>query len=58
VYYFGNSDPNEILLYRLHGWQSDERAVDMTASISRKSDGNVIAHVVTRKVRPAEGKPR
>jgi probable biosynthetic protein (TIGR04098 family) len=55
VFYFGNSNPDEILLYQLHEWRSDERSIDMTASISRKSDGNVIAHVLTRKVRPDGG---
>jgi probable biosynthetic protein (TIGR04098 family) len=55
VFYFGNSNPDEILLYRLHEWRSDERSIDMTASISRKSDGNVIANVLTRKVRPDGG---
>jgi probable biosynthetic protein (TIGR04098 family) len=52
VFYFGNSDPNETLLYRLHAWHADENSIDMTASICRKSDGNLIAHVLTRKVRP------
>jgi len=52
VFYFGNSDPHEKLLYRLHAWRADEGSIDMTASICRKSDGNVIAHVLTRKVRP------
>src|SRR5262249_51600959 len=52
VFYFGNSNPHETLLYRLHDWRSDEHSIFMTASISRKSDGNVMAHVLTRKVRP------
>jgi probable biosynthetic protein (TIGR04098 family) len=52
VFYFGNSNPDEVLLYRLHEWRADDRAIDMTASLSRKSDGNVIAQIVTRKVRP------
>jgi probable biosynthetic protein (TIGR04098 family) len=55
VFYFGNSNPDEVLLFRLHEWRADERSIDMTASINRKSDGNVIAHVVTRKVRPHDG---
>jgi probable biosynthetic protein (TIGR04098 family) len=52
VFYFGNSDPDETLLYRLHEWRADDNSIDMTASISRKSDGNMIAQVLTRKVRP------
>ena len=52
VFYFGNSDPDETLLYRLHEWRADDNSIDMTASMSRKSDGNTIAQVLTRKVRP------
>ena len=52
VFYFGNSDPDETLLYRLHEWRADDDTIDMTASISRKSDGNMIAQVLTRMVRP------
>jgi probable biosynthetic protein (TIGR04098 family) len=52
VFYFGNSNPDEVLLYRLHEWRAADRSIDMTGSISRKSDGNVIAQIVTRKVRP------
>jgi probable biosynthetic protein (TIGR04098 family) len=52
VFYFGNSNPDETLLYRLHEWRADERSIDTTASICRKSDGNVIAHVLTGKARP------
>jgi len=52
VFYFGNSDPNETLLYRLHEWHADDDSIDMAASICRKSDRNVIAHVLTGKMRP------
>ncbi|HEY1543276.1 MAG TPA: Pnap_2097 family protein [Xanthobacteraceae bacterium] len=52
VFYFANSDPHETLIYRIHEWCADEASIDMAASICRKSDGNVIAHVLTRKVRP------
>jgi probable biosynthetic protein (TIGR04098 family) len=52
VFYFANSDPHETLLYRLHEWRAEEGSIDMAASICRKSDGNVMAHVLTRKVRP------
>jgi probable biosynthetic protein (TIGR04098 family) len=52
VFYFGNTDPDERLLYRLHEWRADDNSIDMTASMSRKSDGNMIAQVLTRMVRP------
>jgi probable biosynthetic protein (TIGR04098 family) len=51
VFYYGNSDPDDTLLYRLHRWTADDETVDMESSIGRKSDGNLIAHVLTRKVR-------
>jgi len=51
VFYYGNSDPEDTLLYRLHRWTADDETVDMESSIGRKSDGNLIAHVLTRKVR-------
>ena len=52
VFYFANCNPDETLLYRRHECGADEGAIDMAASICRKSDGNVIAHVLTRKMRP------
>jgi probable biosynthetic protein (TIGR04098 family) len=51
VFYYGNSDPEDTLLYRLHRWTADDETIDMESSIGRKSDGNVIAHILTRKVR-------
>jgi probable biosynthetic protein (TIGR04098 family) len=51
VFYYGNSDPDDTLFYRLHRWTADDETIDMESSIGRKSDGNLIAHVLTRKVR-------
>jgi probable biosynthetic protein (TIGR04098 family) len=51
VFYYGNSDPDDTLLYRLHRYTADDETIDMESSIGRKSDGNLIAHVLTRKVR-------
>jgi probable biosynthetic protein (TIGR04098 family) len=51
VFYYGNSDPDDTLLFRLHRWTADDDTVEMESSIGRKSDGNLIAQVVTRKVR-------
>jgi probable biosynthetic protein (TIGR04098 family) len=51
VFYYGNSDPDDTLVYRLHRWDADDQTIDLESSISRKSDGNLIAHVLTRKVR-------
>ncbi len=51
VYYFGNSDCEDTLIFRLHEWTAHDAGVAMQASISRKSDGAVIAHILTRKAR-------
>jgi probable biosynthetic protein (TIGR04098 family) len=57
VFYYGNCDPDDLLLYRLHRWTADADTVDMEGSLSRKSDGNPIAGVVTRKIRIGRGTP-
>ena len=51
VCYFGNSNADDVLIYRLHEWSSDNGLVNMRSSISRKSDGSVIAHIATQKLR-------
>jgi probable biosynthetic protein (TIGR04098 family) len=53
VFYFANSDPAETLVYRLHEWNADETRIAMTASLSRKSDGVLMAYVSTTKERVA-----
>jgi probable biosynthetic protein (TIGR04098 family) len=49
VFYFANSDPLETLVYRLHEWNADESRIAMTGSLSRKSDGVLMACIVTAK---------
>lgn len=51
VYYFANSAPDETLIFRIHQYTADEDDADMACSLSRKSDGVRMAHIVTRKVR-------
>jgi len=51
VFYFANSDPDETLIYRIHRWSADDDAVEMEASLSRKSDGVTMAAIVTGKKR-------
>jgi len=51
VFYFGNSNADDVLVYRLHEWDDRNDLAAMWGSISRKSDGNVIAHVATQKAR-------
>ena len=49
VFYFANSDPEETLIFRLHGWRADPAKVHFEASISRKSDDVLMAYAVTTK---------
>jgi probable biosynthetic protein (TIGR04098 family) len=51
VFYFANSDPDETLIYRIHDWHADDAVVEMEASLSRKSDGALMACIVTAKRR-------
>ena len=51
IFYFANTDADETLIYRLHHWQADAQHIEMEASLFRKRDGAVIAHVVTNKDR-------
>jgi hypothetical protein len=53
IFYFGNSDADDTLIYRLHRKAGDDTFVDLESSISRKSDGNLMARIFTQKVRPA-----
>jgi probable biosynthetic protein (TIGR04098 family) len=49
VFYFANCDAEEKLIYRLHHWRAHEDRIEMEASISRKSDGVLMAYAVTTK---------
>ena len=49
VFYFSNSDPDETLIYRLHRWTASDDRIEMEASISRKSDGVLMAYITTAK---------
>jgi probable biosynthetic protein (TIGR04098 family) len=51
VFYFANSDPDETLIYRIHRWDAASDGVDMEASLSRHSDGVLMARIVTGKRR-------
>jgi probable biosynthetic protein (TIGR04098 family) len=52
IFYFGNSDAGDKLIYRLHRSAGDDDSVEIESSISRKSDGGLMARIFTRKVRP------
>jgi probable biosynthetic protein (TIGR04098 family) len=49
VFYFGNCDPDETLIFRLHRWDAAADRIEMEGSISRKSDGGLMAAIITTK---------
>jgi probable biosynthetic protein (TIGR04098 family) len=49
ICYFANADTGDALVFRIHKWQRSGAALDIETSLSRKSDGRLMAHVVTRK---------
>jgi len=49
VYYFANSTPDETLVFRIHRWDQGPREISFDATLSRKSDGKVMAWVKTVK---------
>jgi probable biosynthetic protein (TIGR04098 family) len=53
IFYFGNSDADDKLIYRLHRRAGEDNSVETESSISRKSDGSLMARIFTQKVRPA-----
>lgn len=50
VYYFANCDTQDRLIYRVHARQDTPTGVDLESSLSRASDGALMAYFVTRKV--------
>ena len=50
VYYFANCDAQDRLIYRVHARQDTPAGVDLESSLSRASDGALMAYLVTRKV--------
>jgi probable biosynthetic protein (TIGR04098 family) len=51
VFYFKNSDPDDVLIYRLHKIESSGPTIMLESSISRKSDGVMMAYLMTTKDR-------
>jgi probable biosynthetic protein (TIGR04098 family) len=49
IHYYGNCDLNDRILYRLHQRTDEPGAVTLTSSLARKSDGMVIARLITTK---------
>ena len=49
VFYIRNCDPADTLVFRIHGWESSDLFVESETSISRKSDGFLMARIFTTK---------
>jgi probable biosynthetic protein (TIGR04098 family) len=49
VYYFANADIKDRIVFRIHKWEQSETRLDMETSLSRKSDGVVMAYLLTKK---------
>lgn len=49
IYYFANSSPNETLLFRIHRVDQSGGKIVYDATLSRQSDGKVMAFVATEK---------
>lgn len=53
VYYFANTTPDDILIFRVHGWNEADGLLIFESSLSRKSDGKLMAYVSTTKKKVA-----
>jgi probable biosynthetic protein (TIGR04098 family) len=49
VFYFANTDTEDPLIFRVHKWKLSGSVLDTETSLSRKSDGALMAYLVTRK---------
>jgi UDP-N-acetylglucosamine 2-epimerase (non-hydrolysing) len=49
VFYFANCDPTERLIYRVHAFRESNSRIEIESSLSRSSDGALMAYLVTGK---------
>jgi probable biosynthetic protein (TIGR04098 family) len=54
VFYFANSMPDDTLIFRVHGWDEADGVLRFDSSLSRKSDGKLMAYIATTKVLTAQ----
>jgi probable biosynthetic protein (TIGR04098 family) len=52
VCYFANCNVDDTILYRLHATEETEETIYLTSSLSRASDGALMALITTRKAKP------
>lgn len=50
IYYFANCDIDDGIFYRVHAKRETGDGVEIESSLSRESDGRLMAYLVTRKV--------
>ena len=49
VYYFANADIKDVLIFRIHKWEQSQSVLNLETSLSRKSDGRLMAYILTSK---------
>jgi len=49
IYYFANADIKDRIVFRIHKWEQSEASLATEISLSRKSDGVVMAYMLTKK---------
>lgn len=53
VFYFANTTPDDKLIFRVHSWSEADGVLKFESSLSRGSDGKMMAYVVTTKAKVA-----
>jgi probable biosynthetic protein (TIGR04098 family) len=51
VFYFANCEADDSLIYRIHRWRASDDSIEAEESLSRKSDGTLMAYTRTIKDR-------
>jgi probable biosynthetic protein (TIGR04098 family) len=49
VYYFANADIKDALIFRIHKWEQSQSVLNLEISLSRTSDGRLMAYILTSK---------
>jgi probable biosynthetic protein (TIGR04098 family) len=49
ICYFANADARDMLIFRVHKWEQSAARLNVETSLSRKSDGRLMAYVITSK---------
>ena len=56
VCYFANCDADDIVIYRIHRWHATDDSIEAEESLTRKSDGALMAYTFTTKETPLVGR--